>query len=109
MKRSFVLSIFFIFIILSSLVLQDLRIRDFPAFGAAEAQEEWKMEFDDLCSKTQDAMAFRSDELRSLITRCDKLKPSIEKLDEASRKVYSKRLQMCRDLFSYVLESKEKK
>jgi len=76
--------------------------------GAAYAQEDWKKEFDDICSKTQDAMAFSPGELRSLVERCNRLRPLIEKLDETRRKVYLKRLQMCRDLFSFVLESKEK-
>lgn len=67
--------------------------------GVAYAQESWKNEFEDICSKTQDAMMFTPDEL----------KPLIEKLDETQRKVYSKRLQLCRDLLAFVLESKEKK
>jgi len=81
----------------------------FFQLGTAFAQEDWKKEFDDVCSKTQDAMVFTSDELRNLVDRCDKLKPQIEKLDESQRKVYLKRLQMCRDLYFFVLESREKK
>jgi hypothetical protein len=77
------------------------------SFGAGDAQEEWRREFDNLCSKTQDAMNFSAGELRNLITRCDALKPRIEKLDEPQRKVTLKRLQMCRDLYAYVLEAKE--
>jgi len=77
--------------------------------GAACAQDDWKKEFDDVCSKTQDAMAFNTDELKALVDRCDKLKPQVEALDGAQGKVYSKRLKMCRDLFSFTLETKEKK
>jgi len=33
----------------------------------------------------------------------------IEKLEETQRKVYLKRLQMCKNLFSFILESREKK
>lgn len=76
------------------------------SFGAGDA-EDWKREFDILCSKTQDAMEFSKGELRDLIARCDALKPRIEKLDEPQRKVTLKRLQMCRDLYAYVLEAKE--
>jgi hypothetical protein len=47
------------------------------------------------------------EELKNLIQRCDKLKPRIEALDESPRKVYLKRLQLCRDLYLFVLESKE--
>jgi len=77
--------------------------------GIANAQEDWKNEFEHVCSKTQDAMALSADQLRNLVARCDKLKPQIEKLDETQRKVYLKRLQLCRDLLFFVLESKEKK
>jgi hypothetical protein len=75
----------------------------------ADDRADWKNEFEDVCSKTQDAMALSADELRNLVARCDKLKPLIGKLDETQRKVYLKRLQLCRDLLFFVLESKEKK
>jgi hypothetical protein len=77
--------------------------------GIVFAQEDWKGEFETVCSKTQDAMTFSVDELKDLIARCDKLKPLIEKLDESPKKVYRRRLQLCKDLFVFVLESKEKK
>ena len=75
---------------------------------AAYAQDDWKKEFEEICSRTDDAMSFTREELKSLIARCDRLKPVIEKLDESARKVYLRRLQLCRDLFAFVLESKEK-
>jgi hypothetical protein len=78
----------------------------FASAAAASAQDDWKKEFEDICSKTQDAMSFTPDELKSLVGRCDALKPRIEKLDETQKKVYSKRLKMCRDLLAFVLESK---
>ncbi len=84
-----------------------LKFLDSPSVAAAD--EDWKKEFDDLCAKTQDAMAYSPDELKGFIDRCDKLKPKIEALDETQRKVYMKRLQRCRDLFSFTLESKEAK
>ena len=74
--------------------------------AAASAQDDWKKEFEDICSKTQDSMSFTADELKSLVGRCDALRPRIEKLDETQKKVYLKRLQMCRDLLAFVLESK---
>ena len=73
--------------------------------ATAHAEETWKAEFDDICVKTNEAMTLPKTEVESLIVRCDKLKPRIEALDESSRKVYLKRLQMCRDMFAYVLES----
>ena len=69
------------------------------------AQEDWKAEFDEVCSKTTDAMALTKTEVKSLIERCDKLRPRIERLDESTAKVYLKRLKMCRDLYMFVLET----
>jgi hypothetical protein len=80
-----------------------------PSRRIAEAQSDWKNEFDDICSKTQDSMALTPDELKRLVGRCDALRPRIEKLEETQKKVYLKRLQMCRDLFAFVLQSKEGK
>jgi hypothetical protein len=77
--------------------------------GAAHAQEDWRPEFDSICSKTQDADTLTIEELKELINRCDALKPRIEKLEESHRKVALKRLQMCKDLFVFILQSKENK
>jgi len=78
-----------------------------PSFYApAYAEDYWKTEFDDLCSRTQDVMAFTPEELKGFIQRCDKLKPMITKLGESESKVYLKRLDLCRNLFSYALEVK---
>jgi hypothetical protein len=79
------------------------------ASAAGVVQDDWKKEFEDVCSQTQDAMSFTPDELKGFIGRCDALKPRIEKLDESQKKVYLKRLQMCRDLFAFTLESKSGK
>ncbi len=76
---------------------------------AANAQDDWRTEFDAVCAKTQDPMSLPPDELRQLVVRCDKLRPHIEKLDETQRKVYLRRLQMCQDLFAFVLQTKESK
>jgi hypothetical protein len=74
----------------------------------ASAAEDWRAEFEDVCSKTQDAMALSSDELRALVARCDALKPKVEALDPSQRKVYERRLQLCRELYTFVLGSREK-
>lgn len=74
-----------------------------PAWG----EEAWRQEIENICTKTDDSMTLSKDELQSLIERCDRLKPIIESLEETPRKVYRKRLQMCRELFAYVLKSKE--
>lgn len=74
--------------------------------SVATAQEDWKQEFESICAMTQDAMALSKDELSDLVERCDKLKSRIDQLDESSRKVYRKRLQLCRDLYAYALQYK---
>ena len=51
-------------------------------------------------------MTLSAEELKDLIARCDQLKPRIEAEEESTRKVYLRRLRMCRDLYKYVLENK---
>ena len=80
-----------------------------PGLGYASAEDDWRGEFDSICAKTGDSMELSTDELKSLISRCDKLKEVLGKLDESTKKVFSKRLQMCRDLYAFSLEAKEKK
>ncbi len=77
------------------------------ALAAAAGEPEWKREFEDICAKTQDAMSLPSEELRALLDRCDRLKPRVEALEPSERKVYARRLQMCRDLYAFVLETRK--
>jgi hypothetical protein len=77
--------------------------------GFAYGEDDWRQEFDDVCSRTQDAMAMTPQELQALVDRADRLLPRIERLDETQRKVFLKRLRMCRDLYQFVLEEKSKK
>ncbi|MCM2360004.1 MAG: hypothetical protein NDI77_17765 [Geobacteraceae bacterium] len=74
----------------------------------ALAEEGWKAEFDEVCGKSDDSMNLSQDELKALMARCDRLKPLIEAQEETVRKVYLKRLQMCRDLLAYVHEVKSR-
>jgi len=78
------------------------------AFGVspAWAQEGWKEEFDNVCAETDVAMTLSIEELTELLGRCDRLKKRIEAEDESTRKVYFRRVQMCQDLYRYVLQSK---
>ncbi len=79
------------------------------ALGPLHAWPEvpFKQEFEDICSRTSDAESLSVQELEGLIARCDKLRPAIEKTGEPERKIYLKRLNMCKDLFVYVLDSKK--
>ncbi len=74
-----------------------------PVAAAAPA---WRTEFDEVCARTQDAMALSAEELRSLLARCDALLPALEKLAESERKVFTRRLQACRSLYQFVLDSR---
>lgn len=81
------------------------------SFVDVYAQKDWKEEYSAVCGETQDAMSLSVEELRSYIDRCDKLQERIQELGEphdTERKVYSKRLKMCRELYQFVLQYKEK-
>jgi len=80
----------------------------FAAAAAENAPVGWKAEFDAVCGQTDNAASMSIAELNSAVARCDALKPQLEALDATPRKVYLKRLQMCRNLFTYLLEGKEK-
>ncbi|MDR3762840.1 MAG: hypothetical protein P4M01_01960 [Acidobacteriota bacterium] len=73
----------------------------------AAAAAAWRKEFDDVCSRTEQAMSFSIEQLTVLVERCDALQPRIDRLEETQRKVYSVRLHQCRGLYAYVLESKK--
>lgn len=73
----------------------------------APAEESWRASFDATCSKTDQAMTMSAQELRDLLARCDVLKKVIEAQEESVRKVYLKRLALCRNLYAYMLEYKQ--
>jgi len=70
-------------------------------------EENWRADFDAACSQTGAAMALSVQELGLLIGRCDALGKIIDTQEASVRKVYLKRLQMCRNLYAYVLEYKK--
>jgi hypothetical protein len=79
------------------------------AAGAVGAQEQpdWRVEFEAVCSTTDAAMSFTVEELTGLVARCDKLAEWIgAEPEESVRRVFLRRLKMCRDLLAYVLEWK---
>lgn len=75
--------------------------------ATAHAEESWRGELEELCARTNDAMTFSPEELKRLVEKCDGLKKRLDELDESSRKVYGKRLKMCRDFYAFMLESKQ--
>ena len=71
------------------------------------AVEDWKKEFEAVCSKTENSMSLNTEELKQLVQRCDSLQTVIDSQDESTKKVYRKRLKLCRDLYDFVLKSRE--
>ena len=78
------------------------------AVQGARAAPAWRTEFEAVCAKTQDSMVLPLEELRSLVVRCDKLMPLLDALEESERKIYSRRLRACRELYAFVIETREK-
>ena len=72
------------------------------------AQEpiDWRVEFEAVCGTTEASTSLTVEELSALIARCDKLAERIGAEEETVRRVYLRRLKMCRDLLAFVLESK---
>jgi len=77
------------------------------AVPAVYGENDWRTEFDETCSKTTDSMMLSVNELTTLVQKCDRLQKLIEAEDETVRKVYLKRLQMCRNLYVFVLDTKK--
>ena len=72
----------------------------------ARGEEPWQVTFDQTCSKSSESMTLSVDELRTLLNTCSALEKIIEKQDPSVRKVYLKRLALCRNLYAYMLEYK---
>jgi hypothetical protein len=70
------------------------------------AEDAWRTDFDSVCTQSNVSMALSVSELKALIEKCDRLQDIIETKDETVRKVFLKRLQMCRNLYVFVLETK---
>lgn len=100
--------LFFCLLVATMLSAAFQPLADAPAFSAGPA-EQWKPEFDALCGQTDNAADMSAAALKKAIEQCDALLPKIEALEATPRKIYLKRLQMCRNLYSYLLEGKEKK
>lgn len=81
--------------------------------ASAQEQADWKQEYADICAKTQNAMGLTAGDLRQYIARCEKLQERIDRLEgpkaETERKVYTKRLKMCKELYEFALGYKENK
>jgi hypothetical protein len=74
---------------------------------AAFGEETWRTDFDTVCAQSNEAMTLSVSDLKMLIDKCDRLQKVIEAQEETVRKVFLKRLQLCRNLYVFVLESKQ--
>jgi hypothetical protein len=72
----------------------------------AYGEDAWRTDFNSTCAQSNDAMALSMADLQMLIEQCDRLQKIIEVQDETVRKVYLKRLQLCKNLYVFVLEAK---
>ena len=72
-----------------------------PAFS----DEPWMPEFEAICGRTQESGAMTPDEIREILARADKLKTVIEGSQSAGKGIYLRRLEKCRKLFEFVLQS----
>jgi uncharacterized membrane protein len=73
----------------------------------ARSEESWRANFEQTCAKTSDAMTLSLAELNALLERCSSLQKIIETQEESVRKVYLKRLQLCRNLYAYMVEYRQ--
>ena len=73
----------------------------------AQGEEPWLTSFEQTCSRTGEAMTLTVDELRALVDKCAELQKIIEVQEPSVRKVYLKRLQLCQNLYAYMLEYKK--
>jgi len=94
--------------ILSLVILASALMLCVPLPNGFCGNPPWRVEFDETCANTSDAMALSQADLQSLIVKCDRLQKTIEQLDESTRKVFLKRLLMCKNIFQYVLDAKKR-
>ena len=72
------------------------------AFG----EDNWRNDFDAACAQSDEAMSLTIPELKKQIERCGRLQKFIEAQEETVRKVYLRRLLLCKNLYLFVLEAK---
>lgn len=70
--------------------------------------EEWKEDFERLCSQTQTAGDMSYDELKVLLEECDTVLETIQALNNPRNKVYIFRLKKCRSFYQYTMDLKDR-
>ena len=78
----------------------------------ADQIQDWKEEFGAVCGETQGAASLSIEKLQEYINRCDKLQDRLDELNggngSTEKKVYARRLKMCRDVYEYTLQFKNR-
>ncbi|MDA8089330.1 MAG: hypothetical protein M0Z61_03775 [Nitrospiraceae bacterium] len=77
--------------------------------GLSENERSWIDEFNQVCSETGASMTLSEDQLKDRISSAEGLKGRLGTLDDSAKKVYSRRLDMCRNMYTFALEAKGKK
>jgi hypothetical protein len=103
--KKFVLTLFIVGSVLSGAHVNPASVLR----SAHAADESWKSDFEKVCGQTDNAADLTIEELKKSLEKCDALKIRIEALESTPRKIYLKRLQMCRNLLQFMIESREKK
>jgi sialic acid synthase SpsE len=73
----------------------------------AAAVEPWRTDFNEACGKADEAMTLSLQELKALVEKCNRVVKALAAEDESVRKVFLKRVQMCRNLYVFMVETKE--
>lgn len=71
----------------------------------ADEEDAWKKEFNELCGHSNESMTLPAERLNYLIERCNKLISKIDAADNPRKKVYLFRIQKCRDLYQFIIDS----
>ncbi len=71
-------------------------------------EESWLRELDELCGSSQAAMTLSSEEVTTLVERCDRIIAEITGTDNPRKKLYLFRLERCRNFYQYIINLKSK-
>lgn len=78
----------------------------FITLPTAYGEDDWRKEFDLTCAQSNDAMALSMPELQNLIERCNRLEKKIDVQEDTIRRVFLKRLHLCKNLYLFILDAK---
>lgn len=73
--------------------------------ASAEAEGNWREEFDRICAKTGEAGKMSEAELNQLISDSERLREKIVVSNEPDSKVYLFRIGKCRDFFVFMKDA----